>query len=866
MKTLFTPIRQFLPLGLILLVGVALSALLFQMKEEAIRERHRAIFSEIAHEYARGFEWEMGAHLDAAQSLRDFLLASPRTDRTAFTSFARASLERGWAFQSLQWIPVVPAAERESMKARALDEGLEDFAFFHLGENGERVTAAARDLYYPVYYAEPLEESRPCLGFDYGSDPGWREAFRRATESGELVVTQPVELPSASPNERAILLLLPVFSTDETADRQVHGFVAAALDIKAIGQEGLRTEKRLQVEVIDKTEPDSPSTFFSSGSSDDAASVYELPFVVGGRQWSLVISATREALTPGAFFESWILLAGGLIFTGLAAAWTRQRQVYVHSVEAKVTDRTAALSRINDDLQNEMAQRRKAEQSLQQSETRFREAFLHAPTGIGLLSPSGNWMQVNQALTKITGFSEEEFRDKILADLLHPDEAGQALATMAQMIAGEVKTFALEHRFRHQTGNFIPVLVNVSQVRSEDSRLLYFIVQVLDITKRKQALEETRRAKEFSESIIRSSSDGIFAFDLEARVTVWNNGMEEMTGISAAEARGELLAEVLPFLAEPGGDQALRRILAGGTVRAAERPFSVPASGRSGYFAGHYAPLHDSDGGITGGVAVVRDVTRQRESRERLQAFTELLKQRNRELQDFAYVASHDLQEPLRKVRAFGDRLERKCKDLLDDQARDYLKRMQDAAGRMQTLINDLLAFSRITTAAHPFRSVDLGEIAQEVVSDLESRIEETGGTVEIGELPTIEADATQMRQLLQNLIGNGLKYHKPDTPPRISVFATKHAREDHLPPLRGTASLIHVRDNGIGFEEKYLDRIFTVFQRLHGRNEYPGTGVGLAICRKIAERHNGWITATSTPGEGSTFIAGLPHKQNHNS
>src|SRR5690606_27204587 len=144
---------------------------------------------------------------------------------------------------------------------------------------------------------------------------------------------------------------------------------------------------------------------------------------------------------------------------------------------------------------------------------------------------------------------------------------------------------------------------------------------------------------------------------------------------------------------ENGADRPFRRILAGGTVRAAERPFSIPSSGRSGFFAGHYAPLHDGEGGITGGVAVVRDVTEQRNARERLKAFTELLKQRNRELQDFAYVASHDLQEPLRKVRAFGDRLEKKCHDLLDDQARDYLKRMQSAAGRMQILIGDLLAF-----------------------------------------------------------------------------------------------------------------------------------------------------------------------------
>ncbi|HLS28605.1 MAG TPA: ATP-binding protein, partial [Opitutales bacterium] len=216
----------------------------------------------------------------------------------------------------------------------------------------------------------------------------------------------------------------------------------------------------------------------------------------------------------------------------------------------------------------------------------------------------------------------------------------------------------------------------------------------------------------------------------------------------------------------------------------------------------------------------------------------------------------------LRKVLAFGDRLEKKAADRLDEQSLDYLDRMRNASRRMQTLINDLLTFSRVSTDANPFAEVELKTIAEEVLIDLENQIDETGASIEIGELPVIEADPTQMRQLLQNLISNGLKYRKPGTAPRIQIFARLHAAEENLPPLRGTASLLYVIDDGIGFEEKYIDRIFTVFQRLHGRNEYPGTGVGLAICRKIAERHNGWITAQSIPGEGSTFIVGLPHKQ----
>ena len=236
-----------------------------------------------------------------------------------------------------------------------------------------------------------------------------------------------------------------------------------------------------------------------------------------------------------------------------------------------------------------------------------------------------------------------------------------------------------------------------------------------------------------------------------------------------------------------------------------------------------------------------------------IQARDEALQRSNRELQDFAYVASHDLQEPLRKIQAFGDRLKKKFVEVLGDDGRDYLERMQNAAGRMQTLINDLLAFSRITTKAQPFVPVSLRQVAQEVLSDLEVRIEQTGARVEVGELTTIDADPLQMRQLLQNLIGNALKFRREYAKPVIALKT--HANGD------GCCRLT-VEDNGIGFDMKYLDRIFGMFQRLHGRDQYEGTGVGLAICRKIAERHGGQITAQSSPGQGATFIVTLPVHQ----
>lgn len=237
-----------------------------------------------------------------------------------------------------------------------------------------------------------------------------------------------------------------------------------------------------------------------------------------------------------------------------------------------------------------------------------------------------------------------------------------------------------------------------------------------------------------------------------------------------------------------------------------------------------------------------------------LNELNDALRISNRELEQFASVASHDLQEPLRKIEAFGDRLKSRSDEQLDEHGRDYLNRMLVSASRMRRLINDLLTFSRITTKAQPAERISLKETAEEVASDLEGRLHQTGGHIEIGDLPTIEADPLQMRQLLQNLIGNGLKFQRPGVEPIVKVAG-------HISP-NGSASPtfeLTVEDNGIGFEEVYLDRIFNVFQRLHGRHEYEGTGMGLAICRKIVERHGGSITATSRPNEGATFIVTLP-------
>lgn len=261
-------------------------------------------------------------------------------------------------------------------------------------------------------------------------------------------------------------------------------------------------------------------------------------------------------------------------------------------------------------------------------------------------------------------------------------------------------------------------------------------------------------------------------------------------------------------------------------------------------------------------VGVVHDISELKLSQEKLRRYAAELERSNRELQDFAYVSSHDLQEPLRKIQAFGDRILRKENDKLSEQGQEYLQRMLNASSRMQTLINDLLSFSRVTTKARPFQPIDLNVTVAEVLSDLEILIEKKSAIINVPTLPTIEGDDTQIRQLFQNLIHNALKFSKEDVKPQLDITTREYNKMKHLSSTPGDEMVeISITDNGIGFDTKYLDRIFHIFQRLSG-HKYEGSGIGLAICKKIANRHGGMITADSVVGQGATFVISLSKRQ----
>ncbi len=452
-------------------------------------------------------------------------------------------------------------------------------------------------------------------------------------------------------------------------------------------------------------------------------------------------------------------------------------------------------------------------------------------------------------------------------------EARHQTALRAQ-VEGQLRTLQqdFDKRIEERTGSLTKSLAALEKELSERTQVGKTLAhQRQELERSKDVLEmavqvrtqELQKLQRRYENILSSAGEGIYGLDLQGKTTFVNPAAAKLTGWSVEELIGKPEIEVFhrshSAPVQNGETQFRMR-------DDAAQPDVIFHRKDGASFPVEYVrtPIMEKER-MVGAVVIFKDITERKRTEEALGRKAAELARSNAELEQFAYVASHDLQEPLRKIQAFGDRLKTKCDAVKLDEGRDYLERMQSAAARMQTLINDLLTFSRVISTSEPFAPVDLAAVTQEVLTDLEVRIERTKAKVEVGALPTIDADPLQMRQLLQNLIGNALKFQAPGAQPLVTISAEIVKRPFAAkvnPSPDDEICELTIRDNGIGFEEKYLDKIFTMFQRLHGRTEFEGTGVGLAVCRRITDRHGGTITAASKLGEGATFTVSLPARQ----
>ena len=515
---------------------------------------------------------------------------------------------------------------------------------------------------------------------------------------------------------------------------------------------------------------------------------------------------------------------------------TEQEQEVTAELRARTGRMEAEILARSRDLEN-------ANRALRQLAVTFEHQVEGAPDATVVVDGSGTIVLVNQQAEVMFGYPRRELIGAAIGTLV-PESSREAHVKHRAAYAADpqMRTMGsgLGLHGRRRDGTQFPVSVALYCADLEKGLV---VASVRDITAQQQAEAEFGRLA----AIVEHADDGIYTVTSAGVITSWNQGAERLYGYSEAE----IIGQIVTLLAPPGLKEEtlglIHETLSTGQTARAET-IRARKDGALVEIALSLSPVRDAAGTITAAATIAQDITARKRAEKRLAEQTRKLEATNRELEQFAYVASHDLQEPLRKVSSFCQLLAQEYQGRLDGEADQYIGYVVDGAHRMQQLIDDLLTYSRIGRTGEGATDVDCNEVMRRVQLDLAAAIEETGAQVVTGELPTVRGELPRLVQLFENLVGNAIKFRGREAP-RVEVSAARGDGEWEF----------SVADNGIGIEPQYADRVFTVFQRLHSRDEYPGTGIGLAICKKIVETHGGKIWLSPQPGSGTRFCWTIP-------
>jgi len=459
----------------------------------------------------------------------------------------------------------------------------------------------------------------------------------------------------------------------------------------------------------------------------------------------------------------------------------------------------------------------------------------------------------NKGAEKIYGYSAREMVGKPIFNLA-PDSEREKTSKLLEEVKSGRKVAHYEAQRTKKDGTKIDILVTLSPIKNFDGEIMGISAIVRDITEGKKAERALIESEERLNATIKSSPDSIISSDLNLDIISCNQASMDMYGASSEELIGLNALELIDPKDRPTLIEAAKIALSeersvtlelNSVTLDGKKVFPVEISGNS---------IRDAEGKPTGFVAITKDITERKSAEKERETLIGELERSNQELQQFAYIASHDLQEPLRTISSFTQLLARRYKGQIDKDADEFIDFIVDGTNRMQAMIKDLLKYSRVQTRGEEFKPTDVQNALDQALFNLKVTIDENNAEITHDKLPIITADEKQLIQLFQNLIGNAIKFKKPDEPPKIHILSKKDEENKEY--------ILGVSDNGIGMDQQYAGRIFELFQRLHTRDEYKGTGIGLAVAKKIVERHSGRIWVESELGAGSTFYFTIPLKE----
>jgi PAS domain S-box-containing protein len=466
----------------------------------------------------------------------------------------------------------------------------------------------------------------------------------------------------------------------------------------------------------------------------------------------------------------------------------------------------------------------------------------------------------SEELFRIHGYQPNsvEITLNFYENLIYKDDLERCKQTIFSIME-EKKDFATEYRILRPDNSVRYVYLTAKVIVNNENEIVKIIGNLQDITELKNAAILLEKTESIYKTIASNVPDSIvLMFDKNHELILFDGPIITEVKFKSELTKGIPLKELFDADEYKTNKDILDRAFSGEDIQL-EKDFPDDKT-----FMIDFKPVRNASGGIFNVMVVMHDITEIKLVQKSLESKVEELNSSNQDLEQFAYVASHDLQEPLRKIRAFGERLQNKFTDNISPEGMDYVKRMQNASERMQTLIDDLLTFSRVTRTDEVYVDVDLHDEFQKIIEDLEYTIEKKNATIDLMVNHHIDAIPSQIRQLFQNLLSNAIKFTKEGVPPLVEIkseILKGEALDNERLEQNKDYCRITLKDNGIGFDQQYADKIFELFQRLHTRNEYQGTGIGLAVCKKIVDKHNGEIIVSSKQNEGTTFAIILPVK-----